>query len=314
MVWGEQTAQELAQSAIAPVFETIASAMRSDMTPRDAGQEFSRYIEDIPATLAATGWLTLIGGGFASVRDIKNPQADVDVALRHWGFSAEQSRRIKAAATPEAFDAAVREEMPRRTPENIAAGRRQAETAWRQAEQEQADPAQPKLEAIVRGERGTEWIVRDSQGRETLRTPNSETAQLALSELQQSAARQREAGDAAEANITESPENLNQLRMSKGRQEPHRLAQPINTRYLSHDEQLRDPAHVLQSTLRKSGGAVEGQQGKHGRRLASDSSLFAWADEHREATIGILKTLPSSNRVEVSMPSSVTGKPEGSSS
>ncbi len=114
----------VAQNAIAPVFETIASAMRSDMTPRDAGQEFSRYVEDIPATLAATGWLALIGGGLASVRDIKNPQADVDVALRHWGFSAEQSRRIKAAATPEAFDEAVHEEMPRRTPENIAAGRR----------------------------------------------------------------------------------------------------------------------------------------------------------------------------------------------
>ncbi len=94
---------------------------------------------------------------------------------------------------------------------NIAAGLKMLQKARDQAKQQQADPAQPRLEAITRGERGTEWIVRDSHGRETLRTPNSETAQLALAELQQSAARQRQASMLRFSKSGDQAENVGRM-------------------------------------------------------------------------------------------------------
>lgn len=69
--------------------------------------------------------------------------------------------------------------------------------------------------------------------------------------------------------------------MAKVYDMPHRLALPIETRYLGADERLRDPAHVLESLLRDGGAAGQSEQGKHGRCLARFARLVAWADEQR---------------------------------
>ncbi|GAT35623.1 hypothetical protein TSACC_3694 [Terrimicrobium sacchariphilum] len=178
-IWAEQTAQELAQNGIAPVLETIAASMRTDMTPKNAGEELDKYIRDIPATMAATGWLALIGAGFASVADFKNPTQEIDSALKFWGFSEEQAARIKAATTPEQFDTAIREEMAKRTPENIAAGRKQANEVGGKVEQDQNDPSKPTMEAITKADGSRVWRVTGADGNLDFETADQTAAEQA---------------------------------------------------------------------------------------------------------------------------------------
>ena len=181
-VWTEQNVQELAQNGVAPVVETIAASMRPDMVKKDAGEEFRKYVADIPVTLASTFWLAAIGGGFASIADIKNPGLDLDLALDLWGFSKEQADRIRASKTAEEFDAAVREEMPRRSEENIKTGRQKAEEMYQAAEQASGVPNAPRLDSrTVNGT--TAWIVTDADGKEVLRNKDFEVAAMAYDEL-----------------------------------------------------------------------------------------------------------------------------------
>ncbi len=151
-IWLEQSAQELTQNAIAPVLETIAASMSSDMTPKNAGEEFASYVKDIPATLAATAYFALIGAGIASIADVKNPSQDIDSALKFWGFSEEQAARIKSATTPKEFDSIVREEMPKRTEANIVAGHELANDAASKAEDDQKAPNKPTWESFTKAD------------------------------------------------------------------------------------------------------------------------------------------------------------------
>jgi hypothetical protein len=56
----------------------------------------------------------------------------------------------------------------------------------------------------------------------------------------------------------------------------HRLAKPTPSRYDSQDEADYDPAAILDALLCPGGRADQAQPWKHGRRLASLSSLYAW--------------------------------------
>jgi hypothetical protein len=55
----------------------------------------------------------------------------------------------------------------------------------------------------------------------------------------------------------------------------HPLSKPMGNRYSSEDDNLRDPASILQALVRENGRAASRQRWKHGRQIASHAEIFA---------------------------------------
>jgi len=180
-VYGKQTATEFAQNAIDPTVETVMSAVDPQMEKKDAWEEVKQYLQQAPETLAATGWLMLIGAGALSVRQVKNPGEHLESTLKQAGFSEEQRAKIAAAQTPEEFDQAVQEEMPKRTEENIAAGQELTKQLAAEAAQQNGSAGGPQMTARRQADGTSEWRV-ERPGREPFVTTSEDLAKRVYGE------------------------------------------------------------------------------------------------------------------------------------
>lgn len=180
--FGRQAGQELLQNAIAPVFETIASALRDDMPDKDPGKEFEQYLRDIPETLVATGWITLISGGLLSVRNVKNPMEGLEETLAMHGISKKDIETIKRSESPEEFDSALQQAYANRQPEDIAAGLNLAQQRRQEAQGDQDNPERATI-AVERGaDDATTWTVYDPEGNVEFQTQDKQAAEEAYAE------------------------------------------------------------------------------------------------------------------------------------
>ncbi len=274
----EQNVQENLQNLVPVAVDALGAAIGHDMPGHDLRRDLGEWVHQMPQTFFAVLPMALVGGGVAHFRDFSDDGRFLlqPEMLAVAGFSPDQQQRIHSAHTLDEAQALYREEFPRRSPENIAAGLELLQKAREQAKQQQADPAQPKLEAIVRGERGTEWIVRDSQGRETLRTPNSETAQLALAELQQSAARRRQASMLRFSKSGDQAENVGRMWVDLAGDERTAVLGPTPTAkdmatIVSTLSDGKEPFNIVED-LADDGSMIELRLDEKGQRYAHVSA------------------------------------------
>jgi hypothetical protein len=177
----EQNLQEGAQDLIAPVLETAVAALRDDMPDKDFTKLMDDWSGQRAETFFATLPLSLIGGGIATYRDIKNPSAELNATkLRMAGFGKDQVTFIQRAENPEEYDARIKMEWEKRTPENIEAGRQEVI-----AEMEKAatpDENSAKLSETVAEDGTRRWTVTTPDGKELLQTQDQQAALDAIAQ------------------------------------------------------------------------------------------------------------------------------------
>jgi hypothetical protein len=177
----EQNLQEGAQDLIAPVLETAVAALREDMPDKDFSSLMEGWAGQRPETFFATLPLSLIGGGVASYRDIKNPSAELNATkLRMAGFSPEQTTFIQRAENPEEYTARIQMEFPNRTPENIQAGEDLIQQSISEAQNPPENSA--KLEETVAKDGTRMWTVTTPDGKELLTTKDQQAALDAIAQ------------------------------------------------------------------------------------------------------------------------------------
>lgn len=170
----EQFAQEGAQDLIAPVVETIASALREDMPDKDFMAELGNWWETRPEVFFAVLPLALIGGGFASTGDLRNVNTEVTrERLRGLGFAEEKIADILASTTRAEMDSKIQTAWQTRTEEDKARGLAYLNEQLKQSKQTETDHTL----AVERKEDGsTEWVVNDYTGQEVGRFADYDAA------------------------------------------------------------------------------------------------------------------------------------------
>lgn len=170
----EQNLQEGAQDLIAPLTETMAAALREDMPDKDFGALMKDYVGTRAETFFAVLPLALIGGGIGTYRDLKNPALQfADARLQEAGFSPSQRDYISAAASPEERDARIQEEWGKRTEQDITAGKELIAARIAEAKSQKGGDT---VEVGSRADGSSEWIVRDSAGKEVARVASEAEA------------------------------------------------------------------------------------------------------------------------------------------
>ncbi len=177
----EQNVQEGAQDLIAPVLETAVAALREDMPDKDFSSLAKEWWGQRPETFFATLPISLIGGGIATYRDIKNPSAELNATrLRQVGFDKEQITFIQRAENPEEYDARIQMEWGKRTPEAIEAGRQEILKTIAQASAPGENDARISESIAEDGTR--RWVVTAPDGRELLQTQDQQAALEAIAQ------------------------------------------------------------------------------------------------------------------------------------
>jgi len=167
--------QEAGQDLIAPILEAPISALRDDMPD----QNFTKLMDDWAGqraeTFFATLPLALIGGGVATYQDIKNPSAELNATkLRMAGFGKDQVTFIQRAENPEEYDARIKMEWEKRTPENIKAGEQEVLNTIEQARTPGENDA--RISEKVAEDGSSQWVVTTPDGKEILQTQDQQAA------------------------------------------------------------------------------------------------------------------------------------------
>jgi hypothetical protein len=134
----EQNLIEAGQDFISTVVPAIASNLRPDMNKQDIYQELGQYLSQRWDVAMALLVPTLVGAGFLSHHQLKDPERAVmnDATLRQMGFNDLHRNQIFAEHTAEARFAKMLELYPERTEEAIKAG-------WAETEKELAKGTSP---------------------------------------------------------------------------------------------------------------------------------------------------------------------------
>ena len=171
----EQNLQEGAQDLIAPVLETAVAALREDMPDKDFGKLLNEWGGQRAETFFATLPLALIGGGVATYQDIKNPSAELNATkLRMAGFGQDQVTFIQRAENPEEYDARIKMEWEKRTPENIKAGEQEVLNTIEKART--PGELDARIERVTAPDGSEDIVVTSPDGRELLRTKSEQAA------------------------------------------------------------------------------------------------------------------------------------------
>jgi hypothetical protein len=170
----EQNLQEGAQDLIAPLTETLAAALREDMPDKDFGELMKDYVGSRAETFFAVLPLALIGGGIGTYRDLKNPALQLaDKQLSIAGFGPAQRDYINKAESPEERDARIQQEWSKRTEQDITAGKEQLAASIAEARSQKAGDT---VEVNTKADGTSEWIVRDTAGKEVARVASEDEA------------------------------------------------------------------------------------------------------------------------------------------
>jgi hypothetical protein len=272
--WTEQNIQELAQNAIAPITETVASKVRTDMAAKDPREEFAGYAGEIPETLVANTLLIPFGHGVRSLRDLTAPSPDIELDLRMASFSKEQVNRIKSARTPEEFEEIVREQFPRLKQHNIRAREPKS------IQNAQSNPAN--------GARAARFLLEVEKGRLLGKlveiNPRTAAGKILTDRLREldSQIDNLEGQGTRDNGPTGTAAALRFSRRESGESADgtHRLAQPQTSWYESSQDERNDTAATLHSLRGGDVSAASQQRRKPGRGLASYAGLLAWCREH----------------------------------
>jgi hypothetical protein len=171
----EQNLQEGAQDLIAPVLETAVAALREDMPDKDFTKLMDDWSGQRAETFFATLPLALIGGGVATYRDIKNPSAELNATkLRMAGFGKDQVTFIQRAETPEEYDARIKMEWEKRTPENIKAGEQEVLNTIEKART--PGELDARMQRVTAPDGSEDIVVTSPDGKELLRTKSEQAA------------------------------------------------------------------------------------------------------------------------------------------
>ena len=179
----EQNAQETVQELTFPVARTVAAALDEDMP----GFDWQEKIEGMPRELAvqfvALLPLSLVGMGALTVRELRRGGDYIkDKAnLEKVGLSPEQVDRVLGAETLEEAEAIYQEEYNRRDPERAKAA------AMKLIEEMANTPnlsQKPEMPTVER--QGADYVVRNREGVEMLRTQDPDAATYEFNKLMQS--------------------------------------------------------------------------------------------------------------------------------
>jgi hypothetical protein len=171
----EQNLQEGAQDLIAPVLETAVASLREDMPDKDFTKLMDDWSGQRAETFFATLPLALIGGGVATYRDIKNPSAELNATkLRMAGFGKDQVTFIQRAETPEEYDARIKMEWEKRTPENIKAGEQEVLNTIEKART--PGELDARMQRVTAPDGSEDIVVTSPDGKELLRTKSEQAA------------------------------------------------------------------------------------------------------------------------------------------
>lgn len=171
----EQNLQEGAQDLIAPVLETAVASLREDMPDKDFTKLMDDWSGQRAETFFATLPLALIGGGVATYRDIKNPSAELNATkLRMAGFGQDQVTFIQRAENPEEYDARIKMEWEKRTPENIKAGEQEVLNTIEKART--PGELDARMQRVTAPDGSEDIAVTSPDGKELLRTKSEQAA------------------------------------------------------------------------------------------------------------------------------------------
>jgi hypothetical protein len=171
----EQNLQEGAQDLIAPVLETAVASLREDMPDKDFTKLMDDWSGQRAETFFATLPLALIGGGVATYRDIKNPSAELNATkLRMAGFGQDQVTFIQRAENPEEYDARIKMEWEKRTPENIKAGEQEVLNTIEKART--PGELDARMQRVTAPDGSEDIVVTSPDGKELLRTKSEQAA------------------------------------------------------------------------------------------------------------------------------------------
>jgi hypothetical protein len=171
----EQNLQEGAQDLIAPVLETAVASLREDMPDKNFTKLMDDWSGQRAETFFATLPLALIGGGVATYRDIKNPSAELNATkLRMAGFGKDQVTFIQRAENPEEYDARIKMEWEKRTPENIKAGEQEVLNTIEKART--PGELDARMQRVTAPDGSEDIVVTSPDGKELLRTKSEQAA------------------------------------------------------------------------------------------------------------------------------------------
>jgi hypothetical protein len=171
----EQNLQEGAQDLIAPVLETAVASLREDMPDKDFTKLMDDWSGQRAETFFATLPLALIGGGVATYQDIKNPSAELNATkLRMAGFGQDQVTFIQRAENPEEYDARIKMEWEKRTPENIKAGEQEVLNTIEKART--PGELDARMQRVTAPDGSEDIVVTSPDGKELLRTKSEQAA------------------------------------------------------------------------------------------------------------------------------------------